>query len=283
MFYLNKLFNSSFLIFCCCSLFGHAATEMSSLFPDSIITIKSDEEFKNITTIKNSALKHLEKAKKVDGITRIIFVRHGESNSNKEKSIAGRTLNTDLSDLGTYQAQEVGRQLNIIQWEIDEVFSSPTLRTIKTAQLILSMLDTSHPSIKLDERLHEKWYGPFEGASEGEYAGVKLKEETEIPLLETFAQKFAFQAHPEIESMQDIHARISNFLEYLIQEHQGKNILVATHNGVMKSLFMADAAMRGFDVEYRSFDLGNCSVLVMEINTESEIKVVATNGLKFRK
>jgi hypothetical protein len=57
---------------------------------------------------------------------------------------------------------------------------------------------------------------------------------------------------------------------------------VATHNGVMKALFMADSAQRGFDIEYRSYDLGNCAILVLEIDENDQMQIVATSGLKFR-
>jgi broad specificity phosphatase PhoE len=142
-------------------------------------------------------------------------------------------------------------------------------------------LNLSSP-INQDERLHEKWYGPYEGATESEYAPIKNKEEHEIPLLLTFAEKFAYKADLNIESMQEIYFRIDDFIRDIRPDQLGKNILISTHNGVMKSIFMADSAFRGYDVEYRSFDLGNCSVIVVEVHENEELKIVATDGLKFR-
>lgn len=71
--------------------------------------------------------------------------------------------------------------------------------------------------------------------------------------------------------MEAVYQRITGFIHQAHQEHSGKNILVVTHNGVMKSLFMADAAFRGADIEYRSFDLGNCAVVVLEVDAQGKM------------
>lgn len=47
-----------------------------------------------------------------------------------------------------------------------------------------------------------------------------------------------------------------------------------------KTLFMVDAFDRGFDVDYRAFDLKNCGVIVIEVDDEG-FHVVATNGLSY--
>ena len=139
-------------------------------------------------------------------MTRLIFVRHGQSNSNVEKSIDGRTLNSDLSDLGVNQAQNIGKKIKSTGIEIAQAYSSPSLRTTKTAQNILSELNlTSKLTLNEDERLHEKWYGSYEGASESKYAVVRKKEDEDHQNLTTFNEKFAYTPLAEIESMQDVY------------------------------------------------------------------------------
>lgn len=251
--------------------------------PSSIVTVKTEEEFKELPTIKTSALDYLKCSEKAEKTTRIIFVRHGQSESNVNKSIAGRTLKTFLSKDGEIQAITMGEKLKLANVKIDTVFRSPTDRTRQTAELILKELEYSL-SIVEDERLHEKDYGDFEGATEEIYAPIKLKEEIEIPQLETFDEKIGFKAHPSIESMQEVQLRVQAFVNEIHSNYLGKTILATTHNGVMKALFMIHAA-QAFkkDVEYRSFDLGNCSLVLLEIDYENKIDVVATDGLKFRK
>lgn len=254
-----------------------------SLFADNFI--KTEIAFNEIPSIKTPALNYLQESSKHQEVTRFIFVRHGESNSNKEKSMAGRTLNTELSENGVAQAKEIGQLLQNVK--IDLAFSSPTSRAKATAEYILSEMNLNC-LLHFDERLHERWYGPFEGASESKYAGIKKKEETDIAALQTFFEKFHYRPHPEMESMQEIYFRACQFILQIGEQYQGKNILVATHNGVMKALFMADAFHNGFNVEYFTFDLGNCSVLIVEVDSYEKldvplINVQASKGLKFRK
>lgn len=253
-----------------------------SVFSQNLESVKSEKTFKEIPSINHSAIEYLTEVKNPGDVTRFIFIRHGESNSNKEKSMAGRTLNTDLSENGIMQALETGQKLSQALVAIDHTYLSPTLRTTQTAEQILVTLNPLSQLI-YDERLHEKWYGPYEGASESEYAIVKKREEIEIPLLPTFAEKFAFKAHPEMESMQDIYIRVLDFIQDVRKIDEGRDVLIVTHNGGMKALFMADAALCGYDVEYRAFDLANCSILIVETRPNGEMKVVASNGLKFKK
>lgn len=250
-------------------------------FDMSVVPINrmTEKEFKELTSIRNSAVSYLRG--RVDGVTRFIFVRHGESKSNKEKSMAGRTLNADLSEQGEEQAQKVGKKLAETGILVEGVYSSPMLRATKTAQHISEALSLRW-KIHQDERLHERWYGSFEGASEKEYAPIKKKEEEEIPRLPTFEDKFAYKPDPDMESMKEVYERVNSFIDAVSKEYSGKDVVIATHNAVMKALFMADTAKRGFDVEYQAFDLGNCAIVVVEVDTAGNRQVVATDGLKFR-
>lgn len=251
--------------------------------------VKSVDEFQQIPTIATQAYDYLQNIPVAKAVSRFIFVRHGESTSNQEKSIAGRKLDVVLSENGRDQAQKVGLNLKKREIPLDAVYSSPSARAQQTARLILEELKIQK-DLQLDEQLYEKFYGPYEGATEQEYAPVKKIEEVHNSGPEkSFEEKFTFKAHPDMESMADIYHRITQFLnktheEFLKKVHEenaGQNVLVATHNGVMKALFMADAAKRGIVVDYRSFDLGNCSVVVIEVEG-NDIRVVATNGLKFK-
>ncbi len=127
-----------------------------------------------------------------------------------------------------------------------------------------------------------EYHGPFEGAIEAEYAPIKKREEIENTGPEkSFLDKFCFKAHPEMESLAEIYARTLEFLKDTNIKHQGQNVLITTHCGVMKALFMADAASRGVDIDYRSFDLGNCTMLIVEMDDQN-ISVKASSGSKFR-
>jgi broad specificity phosphatase PhoE len=254
-----------------------AANSYLEIDSSALRYVDSAPLFNAIPTIATDAYDYLGQAKKTKEVSRFIFVRHGESTSNAEKSVAGRTLDVDLSEKGVQQANEAGKKLAGTKIKIDAIYSSPSRRAINTAQLILNILP-----IQTDERLYEKFYGPFEGASEQEYKPVKKLEEIDNSgPQKLFVDKFKFKANPKMETMADVYVRVLDFLQEMHKKHQGQNVLVATHNGVMKALFIVAAARQGFDVDYRSFDLENASIVVVEVG-DFGIQVPAANGLKYR-
>lgn len=234
------------------------------------------EQFNAIAIIKRDAVDYIKKAPLGRKVTRFVFVRHGESTSNVENSMAGRTLDVDLTARGILQAQEVGELLANIHW--DAVYASPMVRTHRTAELIAHCQDNE---IIDDVRLYERYYGPYEGATEEEYAPVKELEKQIAGPKVSFRDKFLFKAHFDMESMVEIFERTLSFLIEVQQERSGQLILCATHNGPMKALFLMEAYERGSIVDYRAFDLGNCALLVIDVNSE-RADVKASKGLKFK-
>lgn len=49
----------------------------------------------------------------------------------------------------------------------------------------------------------------------------------------------------------------------------------------MKSLFLLDAAKRGFETDYRSITLANAAVLVIEVQ-DGEIRLMATTRISYK-
>lgn len=271
------------LVFCLICVFSSL---QAAYYPSTAIWVKSADEFNAVPTIAKDAYDYLQGAKKSQNVARFIFVRHGESTSNKEKSLAGRTLDVDLSEEGVVQAETVGRKLRGLA--LDLRYSSPSLRARRTAALILGQLGDSGEVI-LDELLYERYLGPYEGASEKDYAPViNAEKEHGVGPDKSFYQKFNFRAHPDMESMHDVYERLMIFAGCLfkcavVPEFRGKNILVTTHNSPLKALFMADAAKRGYDIDYSSFILDNGAIVVVEVSKDGGIQVVATSGLAYRK
>ena len=94
---------------------------------------------------------------------KILLVRHGETDFNKNKLIQGHS-DIVLNETGKEQAINAGQK--ITNFDIDAVFSSPLKRALETARL---MLDNSNNSqnerldLVTDSRLIEKYFGDFEG------------------------------------------------------------------------------------------------------------------------
>lgn len=254
------------------------------VFPEVMTVVKTEEQCKQISTIATPAIEYLKQAQSNTNITRMVFVRHGESTSNEKGAIAGRTIDADLTEKGCSQAREIGIQLTDTPVEFSVVYTSPMIRTKKTAAFILSMLKPvpTLPSYQ-DERLHEKWVGSFEGASQSEYAQLMAKEMTEIPLLESFLEKYQYKPYPDFESIEEVNARVIDFIRDAAHKHPGQNLLIGAHGGLMKCIFITDSAYRGYDVEYRRFEVINCALLVVEVNNDTgDIEFKASSGIRLR-
>jgi broad specificity phosphatase PhoE len=89
----------------------------------------------------------------------IVFVRHGETASNRSRLLLGRGNDPALTDLGTTQAASVAARL-AHDTPPARLLASPLLRTRETAAAIAL---TTGVDIEIDERLVEMEYGDWEG------------------------------------------------------------------------------------------------------------------------
>lgn len=83
-------------------------------------------------------------------MTKLIFLRHGESEYNRIKKYAGQ-LDVPLSEVGKQQAIIAGSYI-AKNYKIDEIYSSNLSRAIETAQPIANALKLP---IHIDKRLSE--------------------------------------------------------------------------------------------------------------------------------
>lgn len=238
----------------------------------SITKITCQKEFAVIPSVATHSFDYLRDTPQRDCVTRFLFVRHGESESNKNKGVAGRTDDSPLSEKGVQQAFEIHSLLAQDGVDIHAIYCSPMQRAIHTATYI------ADKEYKIDARLHEKFYGPVDGMSLKEYHPYLQKEESEIQKLNGFAEKFRYKPHPDFESMQEVCARVTPFILETHQKHKGECVLIGTHGGLMKSIFLLDTAMNGFETDYRSILLDNTAVFVVEVENE-QISLKATTRL----
>lgn len=89
--------------------------------------------------------------------SRVTLVRHGQTERSKIAAYSGR-LDVALTDVGREQARQTAQRL--AGAGIDAVVTSPLTRARHTAQAIAAA--TGAP-LRVDERLTEVDYGPFEG------------------------------------------------------------------------------------------------------------------------
>ncbi|MFO7819224.1 MAG: alpha-ribazole phosphatase [Halanaerobacter sp.] len=152
--------------------------------------------------------------------TKLILVRHGETNWNKESRFQGNK-DIALNQKGERQAHKLAERL--AKEEIDVIYSSDLDRAYKTAQIIAAKHNLA---VQTRSNLQEIDFGVWEGLTYQE-------------INEQYPNEFeSWQKNPKVnnpeggESLKDIEARVCKALTEILEEHEGKTILIAAHGGV---------------------------------------------------
>ena len=157
-------------------------------------------------------------------ITRFGLIRHAQTRWNRKKRIQGRS-DSPLTAVGKRQATRWGQLLKQFAW--DRIIASDTGRAHETAKLFNVCLNIS---LSTDSRLREQDWGQWAGKTI-----AQLK--TEVPH-ELDAQASAGWAFcpPGGEDRRNVQKRSQKALLEAAAQWPGSNILVVTHEGVIKSL-----------------------------------------------
>jgi probable phosphoglycerate mutase len=156
----------------------------------------------------------------------IYFLRHGETDWNKELRFQGRQ-DIPLNQTGKVQAARNGRILAQHLDNLDgfSVFVSPLGRTQETFELMLEASGFERPDVRLEERLIEVSFGDWEGITLDE-----LKQRVPDQIAGREKVKWGM-VPPNGESYAMLAERVKSWLE----EQQGP-CLVVSHGGVMRTL-----------------------------------------------
>lgn len=179
--------------------------------------------------------------------TRIIAIRHGETDWNVNSRIQGQ-LDVPLNEKGQWQAQRVARALAARE-PITAIYSSDLLRAWDTARAIgdaTGLTPIGEPSLR------ERGFGEFEGNTFHELearwpeqtAHWRLRDPTWAP--------------PGGESLISVRDRVVQVTGALAARHLGDQIVLVSHGGVLDALYRAAA---GLDIQApRTWTLGNASI-----------------------
>jgi broad specificity phosphatase PhoE len=146
----------------------------------------------------------------------IIFITHATSIDNERQRASGQ-CDVPLSEKGEQQAREVGKRYELEV--LDAVFCSDLQRSSLTAHLAFA--NRTLPIVQ-DPRLREYDYGDF---TQRPMAEVKAEEVNR--LVEPF---------PHGESCQMAAQRIKSFLQDLLEQYEGKKVLVIGHRATQHGL-----------------------------------------------
>jgi len=133
----------------------------------------------------------------------IYVIRHGQTEQNHRKLLTGRR-DYRLNETGVRQAQEAGQWFQERGIHFDLVYSSPLERAVHTAKLAAPGTE-----LRIDERLIEMEFGPYEGMDLTDPA----------PEVITFFSDFVHNPAPDgMEPLQAVVDRLGTFLEEIREE-----------------------------------------------------------------
>lgn len=173
---------------------------------------------------------NLKKGKKMSEIyeksTEIIFVRHGQTDFNKQRLYFGH-LDPKLNETGISQLKNTKKLLHKLEKNISKVYSSDLKRCVESMKLL--EIDAEVEKI-LTEDLREMNFGVLEGKT---FEEAKEEFPGFVENLKNNWKKLRFDGS---ESVEDLYFRVSDKLSKIAEENKGEKILVVAHAGVIQSL-----------------------------------------------
>ena len=163
----------------------------------------------------------------------VYFIRHGESQSNKDGIFAGQ-LDVPITPLGISQAREAGEKLRASGIKIDTILSSPLVRAYKTAIEVAYAIHFPVDQIIVDPRLRERSLGTFEGKPSSDISRMPAMSEDD-------------QRKEGMETISMLQERAHEVLKSL--EALKGNVLVVSHNGFGRGLFSIRHGVKFFDIK----------------------------------
>lgn len=188
--------------------------------------------------------------------TRLILVRHGETEANVRKVWHGH-LDAPLTPRGRLQVEATARRLASMHREhpIHAIYVSPLPRARRTAEAIARAIGRA-PTV--EPGLREMSIGDWEGLSFQELQQRKR-------LWERWARDPHF-APPNGESPVAFSRRVRRTMEGLARRHPGQTLVVVTHGGVISNV-LAQWFGEG-PQDWVRFDAPNCAISVVEWDGE---------------
>jgi len=179
---------------------------------------------------------------------RLFLVRHGETELNKAHIIQGQ-IDSPLTDLGIKQAHEAGEKAK--ELNIDILISSDLGRAKHTAEIISKA--SGIQLMRADPVLRERDFGKIEGMSTTELRKTypQFVTDKDILILE--------HDFPTAEQINDFYNRIINGIKALMDEFDGKKVLLVGHKGVLNMVY-AYANDVPLDKIRIIYDAQNCEI-----------------------
>jgi broad specificity phosphatase PhoE len=201
--------------------------------------------------------------------TRILLIRHGQSEGNAARRFGGHTA-TPLSALGRRQAEATARALG--REAVSAIYSSDLLRAVETAAPLARALD-----------LELKQTGAFRERSVGRMEGLTFEEAARA-----YPDEYAALLRRDFEhvilggeSYRQLLDRAASELDRAIAEHRGGTIALFSHTGTI--CILALHLMGALDAPLLRpvwLTTANCGIARIELRDDNFLRVSALNDTR---
>lgn len=157
---------------------------------------------------------------------KVYVIRHGLTELNKQKKVNAE-IDEPLALEGVQQAEEATL---LLPKTIQYIYSSPMLRAKQTAEIINSKLKIP---ILPEDALSEIHMGSLAGKSWEEMeSGSELK-------IKHRTVQFDYKTYGG-EEVKEVKKRVVELLKKINQRHKDKEVLIVTHGGIIRLLYLLE-------------------------------------------
>ena len=245
---------------------------------------------------------------------KLVLVRHGESEWNKQNLFTG-WHDVDLSEKGHEEAKQGGKLLRDEGYDFDVAYTSRLKRAIHTLNHILDEMDRNWIPVNKAWQLNERHYGALQGLNKSETAEKYGEDQVKIwrrsfdvrpPALEEdddrnpakqpaykYVDKYFLPLTESLETT--IERVIPYYLETIVPEiRAGKSVLIAAHGNSLRALVkyldnISDEDILGLNIPTGTplvYELGDDFKAIShrylgdQSAIEAKMKAVANQGAK---
>lgn len=202
-------------------------------------------------------------------MTKIILVRHGHVEGIDPPRFRGR-IDLPLTALGKRQAARTASRIGKM-WKPTTVYTSPMGRCVATGRAICEAVGTRSQVL---HDLNDLDYGAWRWRT---YEDVRSES------AELFALWFAaphLVRIPNGDSLQDLVARVSNALRFVLERHAGETVVMVGHDSVNRALLLQllDQPLAAFwrlaqePCAISEIDIAGAQICVRRINETSHLE-----------
>ena len=222
-------------------------------------------------------------------MTKLVLLRHGESQWNLENRFTGWT-DVDLTEKGEAEARESGKLLKEEEFQFDVAHTSVLKRANRTMEICLDEMGEDNIIIKYNWRLNERHYGALQGLNKAETAKKYGDEQVLIwrrsystppPQLDSdderhprFDERYSDLASNELPASECLKDTVDRFLPYWHESikpdiESGNRILIVAHGNSLRALVKYLDAVSDEDIVSLNIPTGVPLIYELDQNLKS--------------